>query len=186
MADGDHGGNIMATNGIATGVNLGVRRIDAITLATHDMARALAFYRLLGGELEHGGDDTTFATFRLGGTHLNLVLEPKQIEWSFWGRVVFHVEDVDAAYAVLQKAGVLADGEPRDADWGERYFHVTDPDGHQLSFAKPLEADVEGVARGHHARPGGVEQASEDSFPASDPPSSTPTTGTAKASKTES
>jgi uncharacterized glyoxalase superfamily protein PhnB len=27
---------------------------------------------------------------------------------------------------------------PRDATWGERYFHVTDPDGHELSFARPL------------------------------------------------
>jgi len=25
---------------------------------------------------------------------------------------------------------------PRDAAWGERFFHVTDPDGHELSFAE--------------------------------------------------
>jgi len=30
------------------------------------------------------------------------------------------------------------DSTPRDAEWGERYFHLTDPDGHQLSFAKRL------------------------------------------------
>ena len=23
-------------------------------------------------------------------------------------------------------------------NWGERYFHIADPDGHELSFAKPL------------------------------------------------
>jgi uncharacterized glyoxalase superfamily protein PhnB len=28
---------------------------------------------------------------------------------------------------------------PRDAQWGERFFHVTDPDGHEISFAWPLE-----------------------------------------------
>jgi uncharacterized glyoxalase superfamily protein PhnB len=28
--------------------------------------------------------------------------------------------------------------EPADAPWGERYFHVRDPDGHELSFARPL------------------------------------------------
>ncbi|HIM82059.1 MAG TPA: VOC family protein, partial [Dehalococcoidia bacterium] len=22
--------------------------------------------------------------------------------------------------------------------WGERYFHINDPDSHELSFAKPL------------------------------------------------
>ena len=27
---------------------------------------------------------------------------------------------------------------PRDAEWGERFFHLTDPDGHELSFARPL------------------------------------------------
>jgi uncharacterized glyoxalase superfamily protein PhnB len=27
---------------------------------------------------------------------------------------------------------------PRDAEWGERFFHLTDPDGHELSFAWPL------------------------------------------------
>jgi len=27
---------------------------------------------------------------------------------------------------------------PRDASWGERYFHMPDPDGHELSFARPL------------------------------------------------
>ena len=35
-------------------------------------------------------------------------------------------------------AGYAADTIPRDAEWGERFFHVTDPDGHELSFAKPL------------------------------------------------
>ena len=25
-----------------------------------------------------------------------------------------------------------------DAEWGEHYFHIADPDGHELSFAKPL------------------------------------------------
>jgi catechol 2,3-dioxygenase-like lactoylglutathione lyase family enzyme len=28
---------------------------------------------------------------------------------------------------------------PRDASWGERYFHMLDPDGHELSFAQPLQ-----------------------------------------------
>ncbi|MEE9270499.1 MAG: VOC family protein, partial [Candidatus Krumholzibacteria bacterium] len=26
------------------------------------------------------------------------------------------------------------------AEWGERYFHITDPDGHELSFARPLSS----------------------------------------------
>ena len=29
---------------------------------------------------------------------------------------------------------------PRDAEWGERFFHLIDPDGHELSFARPLRS----------------------------------------------
>ena len=36
-------------------------------------------------------------------------------------------------------AGYSPDTAPRDAEWGERYFHITDPDGHELSFARPLK-----------------------------------------------
>jgi uncharacterized glyoxalase superfamily protein PhnB len=35
-------------------------------------------------------------------------------------------------------AGYRPDTAPRDAEWGERFFHLTDPDGHELSFACPL------------------------------------------------
>jgi hypothetical protein len=27
---------------------------------------------------------------------------------------------------------------PQDASWGERYFHISDPDGHELSFPHPI------------------------------------------------
>jgi len=27
---------------------------------------------------------------------------------------------------------------PHDGEWGERFFHLIDPDGHELSFARPL------------------------------------------------
>jgi hypothetical protein len=30
--------------------------------------------------------------------------------------------------------------EPRDASWGERYFHIREPDGYQLSFAMPIKS----------------------------------------------
>jgi uncharacterized glyoxalase superfamily protein PhnB len=36
-------------------------------------------------------------------------------------------------------AGLQSSTEPRDAEWAERYFHLTDPDGHELSFARPLQ-----------------------------------------------
>ena len=30
------------------------------------------------------------------------------------------------------------ENEPIDATWGERYFHIREPDGYQLSFAEPI------------------------------------------------
>jgi len=35
-------------------------------------------------------------------------------------------------------AGYRPNSAPRDDKWGERFFHLTDPDGHQPSFASPL------------------------------------------------
>ena len=56
----------------------------------------------------------------------------------WWGRVIFYHSDVDALHARVVAAGYRPDTAPGDAEWGERFFHLTDPDGHELSFAWPL------------------------------------------------
>ena len=58
-----------------------------------------------------------------------------------WGRVIFHVEDVDEFWRYLKSKG-FDPPSPRDAPWGERYFHLHDPDGHELSFAPDGVASV--------------------------------------------
>ena len=57
---------------------------------------------------------------------------------AWWGRLIFHVDDVDSHYQRLTSHGLRPSTEPADAPWGERYFHIDDPDGHELSFARPL------------------------------------------------
>jgi uncharacterized glyoxalase superfamily protein PhnB len=52
--------------------------------------------------------------------------------------VIFYVADVDALHARVVANGYQPDTLPRNAEWGERFFHVTDPDGHEFSFARPL------------------------------------------------
>ena len=47
-------------------------------------------------------------------------------------------EVVDALYGRAMHAGHSPQASPRDAEWRERYFHLRDPDGHELSFAAPL------------------------------------------------
>ena len=113
--------------------------ISAVTLATHDMARALAFYETLGFALRYGGATASFSSLDAGSAYLNLIAEGTAgRSWSWWGRVIFHVADVDALHERAVARGLRPDAAPADASWGERYFHITDPDGHELSFAKPL------------------------------------------------
>jgi uncharacterized glyoxalase superfamily protein PhnB len=115
-----------------------IESISAITLATHDMRRAVRFYIALGFELIYGGEDTSFASFRAGSGYLNLTVQHDDRHWAWWGRAIFYVTDVDAMHARVVAAAYEPDTSPQDAAWGERYFHVTDPDGHELSFARPL------------------------------------------------
>lgn len=115
-----------------------INSISAITLATHNMARAVDFYQRLGFELLFGGEEASFSSLAAGSGYLNLAAQSHDVQWSWWGRVVFYVSDVDAFYRNAIEQGLVPDTEPRDAEWGERYFHITDPDGHELSFARPL------------------------------------------------
>jgi catechol 2,3-dioxygenase-like lactoylglutathione lyase family enzyme len=115
-----------------------IENISAVTLATRDMPRAVQFYRMLGLQLMHGGEDAAFTSFRAGPNFLNLIIQPAERPWSWWGRVIFYESDVDALYARVVAAGLRPEAAPRDAEWGERFFHLTDPDGHELSFAWPL------------------------------------------------
>jgi catechol 2,3-dioxygenase-like lactoylglutathione lyase family enzyme len=114
-----------------------IEGISAITLATHDMASAVRFYFLAGFELLYGGEAAGFTSFRAGAGYLNLIAQPADRSWSWWGRVIFYVSDVDRLYDRLVAAGCDIAAPPRDAEWGERFFHITDPDGHELSFARP-------------------------------------------------
>ncbi len=114
-----------------------VEALSAITLATSDMARAVGFYQLLGFQLKAGGAAEAFTSFSIGNSFFNLIAEAHEpVNW--WGRVIFHVADVDGMYSKAVDAGLAPMFSPRDARWGERYFHMKDPDGHELSFAKPL------------------------------------------------
>jgi catechol 2,3-dioxygenase-like lactoylglutathione lyase family enzyme len=62
-----------------------IESISAITLGTHDMGRAVHFYRSLGFELLYGGEAAAFTSFRAGTGYLNLTAQPKDKRWSWWG-----------------------------------------------------------------------------------------------------
>lgn len=125
---------------------MAVCRISAVTLRVKDMDVSCNFYsRIPGFTLAHGGPKEPFSSFEAGKTsqmYLNLELTQEADKHDF-GRVIFHVDDVDEIYRHMMNDEFLSvtatlEGEPRDAAWGERFFHVRDPDGYQLSFARPL------------------------------------------------
>lgn len=112
--------------------------LNAITLLTTDMARAVEFYRTVGFPIDYGGPDEAFTTLRVGANYINLSVEPTGPN-GHWGRFIVHVASPDEVWRRFVSAGYEPSFEPRDAPWGERYFHIFDPDGHEVSFACPLD-----------------------------------------------
>ena len=113
--------------------------ISAITLVTQDMSSMVNFYRDLGFVLVHGGEKADFTSYRVGPQRLNISAESCDAPRSCV-RVIFYVSDVDSFYQRCLNRGIAPEFAPRDAPWSERYFHVIDPDGHELSFARPLSS----------------------------------------------
>jgi uncharacterized glyoxalase superfamily protein PhnB len=136
-----------------------IEGISAVTLGTHEMPRAVRFYRALGFEVLHGGEESIFTSFRAGTSYLNLIAQPAERRWSWWGRVILYVADVDALYDRALAAGCQPATAPRDAEWGERFFHLIDPDGHELSFARPLLPVSSNSSSKRPAIPGGAGRA---------------------------
>ena len=115
-----------------------IERISAVTFRVVNMTQSVRVYRdVLGMELLYGGEGTGFSSLRAKDTQSAILNLEQGKPVTRWGRLIFYVVDVDALWNHLKDRGF--DPEiPRDASWGERYFHMPDPDGHELSFARPL------------------------------------------------
>jgi catechol 2,3-dioxygenase-like lactoylglutathione lyase family enzyme len=119
-----------------------VESLSAVTLATGDMAGSVAFYEALGFERLYGGPEDPFTSYRIGTSFLNLqFVERFEPPTPVWGRAIVWVDDVDSMHRRALDAGLAPLTAPSDAPWGERYFHIHDPAGHELSFARPLDRD---------------------------------------------
>ncbi len=113
-----------------------ISRVSGITLRVRSMVKSLRFYRdILGLRLLYGGEDAAFSSFDVQGTWLNLELSP-DVDRE-WERIFFYCDDVDEMYTHLTSQGYHVP-RPKDAPWGERFFHIRDPDGHELSMAQPF------------------------------------------------
>ncbi|MEK9525875.1 MAG: VOC family protein, partial [Acidimicrobiaceae bacterium] len=86
----------------------------------------------------YGGADAPFTSLSFGSNFVNLQ-QTGEAPGLRWGRVIFHVDSPDAIHDTAIAAGHAPEFAPSDAPWGERYFHIRDPDGHELSFARRLD-----------------------------------------------
>ena len=115
------------------------QKISAVTFRVVNMKASVQFYRnVLGMELLYGGEWAGFSSLRANDSQSAILNLEQGDSASRWGRLIFYVADVDAFWTHLKEEG-FDPQRPRDASWGERYFHVLDPDGHELSFARPLQ-----------------------------------------------
>ena len=122
-----------------------VTKISAVTLPISDMKKSVDYYsKIPNFKIVFGGPDTQFTSFLIEDgekSYLNLKLD--KVRLPNFGRIIFYVDDVDELFAYMQDDKIISElgkfeSKPEDAVWGERFFHVLDPDGYKLSFATPL------------------------------------------------
>ena len=124
-----------------------VTKVSAITIFAKSMNDSCMFYsRLPKFEISYGGPDSNFTSFQINQSpDMYLNIQPLSLKQKTESvcRIIFHTEDVDALYYYLRnddKVSNLGEFEtnPTDADWGERYFQMRDPDGYPIVFATPI------------------------------------------------
>jgi catechol 2,3-dioxygenase-like lactoylglutathione lyase family enzyme len=117
-----------------------VEKVSAVTFQITNMQVSVEFYRdVLGMKLIYGGEDSHFSSLRVSEAESAILNLEKGHPGGRWGRLILYVTDVDAFWAHLKERG-FDPARPQNGAWGERYFHMPDPDGHELSFARPLRS----------------------------------------------
>jgi catechol 2,3-dioxygenase-like lactoylglutathione lyase family enzyme len=142
-----------------------VYRISAVTLKVKDTEKSCSLYsRIPGFRLTYGGGPSdSFTTFEIGEGSKTTCLNLERIEdddegssdfskkpnlgktkgSGDFGRIIFHTENVDKLYSYMKhdeyiSKSIVFENEPTNAPWRERYFHIRESNGYQLSFAQPL------------------------------------------------
>ena len=113
--------------------------LNAIGIVSSDVARSIAFYRLLGVDFPEDGEGHIEATLPSG---VRLMLDEEEVIRGFrpdWTRetgnqlaLAFECsspDEVNELYERVKAAGFDTEKEPWDAFWGQRYAQLRDPDG---------------------------------------------------------
>jgi uncharacterized glyoxalase superfamily protein PhnB len=124
-------------------------QLNAVGIVASDMARSIAFYRMLGLDVpETPGEGHVEASMPRG---VRLMLDSEETIRSFlpeWTRetgnqlsLAFECgspAEVDDLYARVEAAGFEGEKAPWDAFWGQRYAQLRDPDGVPVDLYAPL------------------------------------------------
>jgi catechol 2,3-dioxygenase-like lactoylglutathione lyase family enzyme len=83
-----------------------IEKISAVTFRVANMTESVRFYRdLLGMELLYGGEGADFSSLRAKNAQSAILnLEQGETETQ-WGRLIFHVTDVDSLRTHLKEGG---------------------------------------------------------------------------------
>ncbi|PWU46965.1 glyoxalase [Micromonospora sp. S4605] len=120
--------------------------LDLIGMVSGDLPRSLAFYRRLGLDIPPDADTAPHVEITLPGG-LRLAWDTVEVIRSFdpgWkpgqgggASLAFRCADpaeVDRLYAELVAEGYQGHLAPWDAEWGQRYAVVLDPDGNGVDL----------------------------------------------------
>lgn len=129
------GGGLAGDEPVATSMaSWSIDHISGVTLTVREMAESVVFYQKLGFDVSYGGPGAPFTTMRAGQAVINLRQSASSGGGS-WNRVILRVRGVDALHRDLVEKG-LGPTAPQDAEWGERYFEIPDPQGVVISCAE--------------------------------------------------
>jgi catechol 2,3-dioxygenase-like lactoylglutathione lyase family enzyme len=105
-------------------------RLNQVAVATHDVERAIAFYRTLGLELIVRAPHYARFVCPDGRSTFSVHLTSEPI---VAGTVVyFECDDVDAQVGELERRGVVFASQPADQRWLWREARLVDPDGNAI------------------------------------------------------
>jgi len=126
-----------------------VPALNAIGIVVSDMARSIAFYRLLGLDVPETPDEGHVDASLPNG--IRLMFDTEEVVESFnadWARangnqlsIAFECgspAEVDEVYARVVAGGFEGEKEPWDAFWGQRYALLADPDGVEVNLYAAL------------------------------------------------
>jgi catechol 2,3-dioxygenase-like lactoylglutathione lyase family enzyme len=83
-----------------------VEKISAVTFRAVNMRASVQFYRdVLGMELVCGGEDAFFSSLRAKNTSAPILNLEQGRSVTGWGRMIFHVADVDLFWEYLRGKG---------------------------------------------------------------------------------